>query len=346
MGDGAAPYHVDDRQRHRDQERLQDPDGDDAGHGDGRDGDLDPAGAGQAPPGAGFTMPMAAATMTPPRVALGRYRIGSVRNTSTRAMTAAASRPESWVRAPIWSLTAVRDPLRPDREPLGDPGGQAGRAHGAQLGVGDDVLAAAAGEGAGDQDLVGVADEEDAEGRRQQRQGVARVEARALDAGQARGDLADHGHAVGGQPEGGRGDDRGDHHDQGPGSLRKRQRRPSSTAREAAPTARVAAVPVAEVAEHRDQRRDRALGLGAEAEQLAELADDQDHGDPVEVADQHRPGEVVGDPAQPDQPCHQEHGPDQQRQQRGQGRGPLRVLGRERHHRRRRPGRRSTRPAR
>ena len=65
----------------------------------------------------GFTIPMAAATMTAPRVALGRYCIGSVRNSSTRAMTTAASRPESWVRAPIWSLTAVRDPLAP----IGNP---------------------------------------------------------------------------------------------------------------------------------------------------------------------------------------------------------------------------------
>ena len=51
--------------------------------------------------------------MTAPSVALGRYCIGAVRNSSTRATTPAASRPANCVRPPIWSLTAVREPLAP-----------------------------------------------------------------------------------------------------------------------------------------------------------------------------------------------------------------------------------------
>ena len=63
------------------------------------------------------TSPRAAATMTAPRVALGRYCMGSVSNNSTTVMDPAASSPASWVRAPIWSLTAVREPLAPTGNP-------------------------------------------------------------------------------------------------------------------------------------------------------------------------------------------------------------------------------------
>jgi hypothetical protein len=40
-------------------------------------------------------MPRAAVTITAPRVAAGRYWIGSVRKTSTKAIAAAASSPET-----------------------------------------------------------------------------------------------------------------------------------------------------------------------------------------------------------------------------------------------------------
>jgi hypothetical protein len=62
---------------------------------------------------AGSISPMAAATITAPRAALGRYCIGSVRKSSTQAMAPAPISPEIWVRPPIWSLTAVREPLAP-----------------------------------------------------------------------------------------------------------------------------------------------------------------------------------------------------------------------------------------
>jgi hypothetical protein len=56
---------------------------------------------------------------------------------------------------------------------LGGPGGQAGRTHRGQLGVSANVLAVVAGEGAGGEDLVEEADEEDPQRRRDQGEQVA-----------------------------------------------------------------------------------------------------------------------------------------------------------------------------
>ena len=52
-------------------------------------------------------------TITAPSTALGSSSTGSVRNSKTSAMTAAEMIPTTWVRPPVWSLTAVRDPLAP-----------------------------------------------------------------------------------------------------------------------------------------------------------------------------------------------------------------------------------------
>jgi hypothetical protein len=47
------------------------------------------------------------------------------------------------------------------------------------------------------------------------------------------------------------------------------------------------AADLAELADHLPQLGQRVAGADRQAEQLAELADDQDHGDPVDIADQH-----------------------------------------------------------
>ncbi|HEX6424954.1 MAG TPA: hypothetical protein VFZ79_15830 [Acidimicrobiales bacterium] len=59
------------------------------------------------------TSPTAATTITAPRTALGRSSTGSVNNTKTTATVAAEMTPTSCVRPPVWSLTAVLDPLAP-----------------------------------------------------------------------------------------------------------------------------------------------------------------------------------------------------------------------------------------
>jgi hypothetical protein len=59
------------------------------------------------------------------------------------------------------------------------------------------------------------------------------------------------------------------------------------------------------------------LSAHAQAEQLAELTNDQDHCDTVQVSDEHGSGEVVRDPTQPGQPSPQECCPDQECQESG-----------------------------
>jgi hypothetical protein len=69
----------------------------------------------------GSTSPTAATTITAPSTALGRWAIGPVRSSSTITMATAASSPATWLRAPIASLTAVREPLPPTGIPCVTP---------------------------------------------------------------------------------------------------------------------------------------------------------------------------------------------------------------------------------
>ena len=95
------------------------------------------------------------------------------------------------------------------------------------------------------------------------------------------------------------------------------------------------AVGVAEVAHDVDGLADGAVLVAGDAEQLAELAEDEHDGDPGDVADQHRLGEVVGDPADAGHARHEEDHPHHDREHRGE-RGVLRApAGGERSDRRR-----------
>ena len=67
---------------------------------------------------AGSTRPIAAETITAPSTALGRYCTGSVRNEQERPRPRRPrASPAIWLRAPIASFTAVRDPLAPIEKP-------------------------------------------------------------------------------------------------------------------------------------------------------------------------------------------------------------------------------------
>jgi hypothetical protein len=85
---------------------------------------------------------------------------------------------------------------------------------------------------------------------------------------------------------------------------------------------------VAEVARDLDQLRHRVRGRDVEPEDLAQLPDDEHCDDAVDVSDEDRARQVVGDPAQPEQPSERETCGDEQRQHgrearrfRGAGRG-------------------------
>jgi hypothetical protein len=67
---------------------------------------------------------------------------------------------ESWLWAPGWSLSAVREPLAPIGKPCVIPAARL-VAPWRQIGIGPDVLAVVAGEGPGGEDLVRQADQED-----------------------------------------------------------------------------------------------------------------------------------------------------------------------------------------
>ena len=125
------------------------------------------------------------------------------------------------------------------------------------------------------------------------------------------------------------------------GSLGRKKRSTNSAASATTLTTTVVAAHVAELVDHLPQLTERLAGVDRKPEQLAELADDQHHGDAMDVADEHWAGEVVGDPAEPQRPRDQEAGRDEQRERR-------RQLGRQRRCPRRpvggRPPRRASRP--
>jgi hypothetical protein len=91
----------------------------------------------------------------------------------------------------------------------------------------------------------------------------------------------------------------------------------SSSARAAAPTASVGAH-IPDLATQLDQLGDRVARVDVDPGELAELADDQHDGDTVDVAHEHGSGEVVGQPAEPEDPRDQEARRDQQRHRAGQ----------------------------
>jgi hypothetical protein len=90
---------------------------------------------------AGSIRPIAAVMMTAPSTALGRSAIGAVKNSRTSRIAPAASRPAIWLRAPMLSLTAVREPLGSDGQALGHARGRVGDAHRAAVADGVRVSA-------------------------------------------------------------------------------------------------------------------------------------------------------------------------------------------------------------
>ena len=160
----------------------------------------------------------------------------------------------TWLRAPIASLTAVREPLAPTGRPCVNAGGGVRGAHRDELLPDADVLVVAARERARGEDLVGEAHEEQAdrggdEGERRRRvQWLGKLEA-----GQARRDLADDRRRRG-EPAP-RSDDRRD---------RPRAARPGSAARGSGAASRIAS------AAHGDGER-RPLHVAELADDLREL---------------------------------------------------------------------------
>ena len=244
--------------------------------------------------------------MTAPSTAFGRSAIGPVRKSSTSTIAAAASRPAIWLRAPIASLTAVREPLAPTGRPCVTPGGRVARRP-SRAAPG---RRGRAGRG-GPRTSARSGPRRRSETRNMPTAAGSSVSASSdggvgtLQLGQPGRDVADDGDAV--RPR-------------GRATPRRRSRRRRRSAARRAPAARGSAGPAGSRARPRRRRASRrctspssrhdldelrqrvARRRSSMPEQLAELADHEHDGDAVDVADEHRPREVVGDPAEPQQP--------------------------------------------
>ena len=159
-------------------------------------------------------MPMAAVTMTAPRVAWGRYCIGPVRNSRTSAITAGSQQSGELGAGAHLIIDRSTRAAGADREPLANPGGQVGRAHGSQFRVRVNGLAMTAGNRPSCEDPARKSDYEDANRRRQKREDVSQPKVGHFEAGHARRNMTHHRYPHTGQPHRRRGHDGQHDHDQ------------------------------------------------------------------------------------------------------------------------------------
>ena len=233
-----------------------------------------------------------------------------------RRSSPAANRPEIWVRAPSESLTAVREPLAPIENACVSPAAAfaapiASSSCDARTGSWRRpaneraVRISSANETRNTPSAAGASS---ATSPSPGRGSVGR--------GRPLGIRPDDRDAVAGQVERPGGADRADDDDQRAGDARDEEaKREQHRQRHGADRHRRAA-DLAELARRSRPAGERVAGADREAEQLAELADHEHDRDAVDVADQHRPREVVGEPAEPQQAREQEAGADEQREHR------------------------------
>ena len=93
---------------------------------------------------------------------------------------------------------------------------------------------------------------------------------------------------------------------------------------------------IADVSENAPERSKRAVRLDLDPQQLQQLADDDDHRNPVDEPEQHRSREEVGQEPEPRQPGEEDqHRTREQREHRREHREPRRALSRQRGQRQR-----------
>ena len=215
------------------------------------------------------------------------------------------------------------------------PAAALGDAHRQQFLIDADVLPVAAGERARGQHLVGERHEEQSGRGRRERDDVLPRRARNAQVGQAGRDLPDDRDAVLVESERLGGHDRGDHDDQRGGQPRRHVAGGEQQRQGRGADGERRRVHVPDLANHLGELRHRVGRVDVDPGELAELADDQHDRDTVDVADEHGSGEVVGQPAEPEQPRDQKARRDQQRHRAGQLEGVGAAGGGERQHGRR-----------
>ena len=180
------------------------------------------------------------------------------------------------------------------------------------------MLVVLARERARGQYLVGEGDEEDAECGRRQVHDVAERGGRQRGVRQASRDRADDRDPVACEVER-PGNSDGDHdHEERAGHGREEAAQREQRGERGGADRNRGAAHVPEFPRHIREPLQRIARVDVEPEQVAELGDDEHDRDAVQVADQHRPGEVVGNPAEAQHPGEQEAGRDEQREHPGQ----------------------------
>ena len=210
---------------------------------------------------------------------LGRSASSPLRNSRSTATRPAPTRPVTWLLAPDCSATAVREPLVDTAKPWKKPGGEVGGADADHLLVGLDLVAAPRREGRRRGDGVGQGDERDADRRDQERPDVADARSTgSAGVGTPWGSAPTVFDALVGEAEHGR-DDRGaDHgHEHRRHAAREAgQHEQHGEAGQADDQRR--RVGLVEALDERLALVDEAVGVGREAEELGQLADDDGDG--------------------------------------------------------------------
>ena len=219
---------------------------------------------------------------------------------------------------------------RGDREALRDPGGQVREAQSQQLLVGIDAVAVAGGDRASGEDVVGVADERDADGDGKELPEVASGHVGQLELGEPAGDVADQRDATRVESEDADDDRRGDDAEQRAWHLRRgspehedeRERAPADSHR--------LSVHVAELADELGDAGEEVVRRDRDAGDAGDLAADQDQADPGDVADQNRLRQHRREEPQASDGTRDADPGDDQRQRRHQRDVPRRVSSRDR----------------
>ena len=170
------------------------------------------------------------------------------------------------------------------------------------------------------QDLIGVDQDRESQGRGQQRKDILHRDGGDGHLGQSGRHRADDCDALGLEIEDGRGHDGADDDNQRAGQLaidapHDEQRRHANDADGDGEQVRLV-----EAADELHHLPEELVALELDAEHLAQLAADDDQRRAEDVADQHRLGQEIGDEAQPCDTGEQRYHADKEREQRGERR--------------------------
>ena len=212
----------------------------------------------------------------------------------------------------------MREALSADREPGQETGADIGHAEGDEFLVGVDLLAVFRSKNARGQYLIGVDQDREGQGGRQQRKDILhrdRGDRQLWKAGRHRPDDRD---ALGREIKHDRGEDGANDNDQRAGNFAIHEAYDEQRRHTDGANGNGQQVRFVEAADEFHNLPEELVALKLDAEHLAQLAADDDQRRADDVADQHRLGQEVGDEAQPRDPGEQRDDADEECEQRGE----------------------------